>query len=71
MSPKKRWDHWGGEWREERKSRLEPKGTSMSRGEGGRTCKGDTELKVAMKVFPWLWEDKVKVTNLTQIRFPD
>jgi len=43
----------------------------MSRGEGGRTCKGDTEVKVAMKVFPWLWEDKVKVTNLTQIRFPD
>lgn len=43
----------------------------MSTGEGGRTCKGDTEVKVAMKVFPWLWEDKVKVTNLTKIRFPD
>ena len=49
----------------------EKRGTSMSTGEGGRTCKGDTEVKVAMKVFPWLWEDKVKVTNLTKIRFPD
>lgn len=46
-SPKKRWDHWGGEWRE-RKSTLGP-GTSVSREEGGRTCKGDTEVKVAMK----------------------
>lgn len=43
----------------------------MSAGEGGRTCKGDTEAKVAGKVTPWLQEDKLKVTNLKRIRFPD
>ena len=43
----------------------------MSAGEGGRICKGDTEVKVAGEVTLWLQEDKLKVTNLIQIRFPD